>query len=450
MRIFRSTEMVKLVDYTMQKWSFTSLRFLTRHRGIKMRIFAVQCICLTACATNVLAGDWPQILGPDRNGVASNETLLESWPTDGPERLWSYPLGEGFSGPVIQGETVVVFHRVAQAERIEALNASTGRSLWRTDFPASFRGGINPDSGPRATAVIDGNRVFAIGAAGQVICVALDSGRTQWTRDAATDFRAQEGYFGFGSSPIVVGSNVLINIGGDNAGIVAFDTQTGKTSWAATDCRASYSSPVVATLAGKPAVIFIARLNAVALDPNDGTVLWSIPFGARGPTVNGAVPLVFDQQLFLSASYRVGAQLLDIHGPKPSRIWSNDHSLSSQYTSFVVHEGYIYGTHGREDIPPAHLRCIDAKTGTVKWTAENHGMTHVIRVDDRLLLLDIQGTLSLARTNPNKFERLAKATITSSGTRAVPALAHGVLYLRTTNDGDAGELMALTVGKRDE
>ena len=133
-------------------------------------------------------------------------------------------------------------------------------------------------------------------------------------------------------------------------------------------------------------------------------------------------------------------------GSNPTKIWSSDRSLSSQYASVVAHDGFIYGTHGREDIPPAHFRCIDANTGAIKWSADDHGVTHVSRVRDHLLLLTIEGQLSVVKANPAKYEPIVSAKITDEGTRAVPALANGILYLRTTNDGESGKLLAFQVG----
>ena len=110
------------------------------------------------------------------------------------------------------------------------------------------------------------------------------------------------------------------------------------------------------SLQGKPAIICVTRLHAVAVEADTGNLIWEIPFGARGPTVNGAAPMVLKDRLFLTASYRIGAEMHKLTGSNPTKIWSSERSLSSQYASVVAHDGFIYGTHGREDIPPAHFR----------------------------------------------------------------------------------------------
>ena len=415
---------------------------------MKKRLWSPLLLPTLLFPVSLIAGDWPQYLGVERNGTARNETLLTQWPDEGPKKIWQQPVGEGFAGPVTHGDTMVIFHRVGDIERIEARATDDGSLRWQADFPGSYRGGINPDSGPRSTPTIAGGKVFALGAGGDVYAVHLKDGSTSWTRAAAKEFRAPEGYFGFACSPLVVDGKVIINLGGKDAGIVALNTETGKTEWKATDFAASYSSPVLYQQADGAQVIVCARLDTVALDPDTGVVAWSISFGARGPTVNGAAPLIIDEHLFLTSSYRVGAQLLNITGKAPKEIWANDQSLSSQYASSIHHNGYIYGTHGREDIPPAHLRCVDAKTGDIRWSADGHGVTHLIRSEALLLALTIEGELSLLKAQPDTFERLEKAQVTKDGTRALPALANGTLFFRTTNDGQGGTLMAIEVGKR--
>jgi outer membrane protein assembly factor BamB len=394
-----------------------------------------------------LAGDWPQIMGPQRDGVAEEETLLLKWPGTGPEKAWQIEAGQGFSAPVVQGNTLVLYHRPGTDDRVEAFAADTGKSIWQRSFPSSYRGGINPDSGPRATPVIHQGRVYTISAEGRVACLDLDSGEQYWQRELGKETRAPEGYFGMGSSPIIADGKLLFNLGAKKAGIVALDLASGKTAWQVTDHAASYSAPIAARLGERNAVIFITRYVTMGLEPSSGERLFSIPFGMRGPTVNAALPLLIDQRLFLTASYRVGAAMYEVNETKTRKVWARDDALSSQYTSAVYHAGYIFGTHGREDIPPAHLRCIEARTGKVQWSKDNHGVTHLIRVGDHLLALTIEGRLSLIEASAEAYKELAAHRISKETTRSFPALSRGRLLVRGSNDGSSGTLSCFVVGK---
>jgi outer membrane protein assembly factor BamB len=408
-------------------------------------LFSLFCVasCLASLAS---AGDWPQILGPHRNGQAENESLLTSWPADGPAVLWRHPIGAGFAGPAVVGQEVYVFHRVGEFERLEMLNAATGQVAWKADVSASYQGGINPDNGPRCVPLVHGENVYVFGAAGDLHCVARSSGSKKWSRATRTEFQAAEGYFGFGSAPIVVGQVLMANVGGvPDAGIVAFSLETGETVWKATKEQASYAAPTQTVLDGKLHAVFVTRYNALAIDPDTGAVRFQFPFGKRGPTVNAATPLVFDNQLFLSSNYGIGSVLAKIDGVKPEVVWSGDESLSSQYNTAVCFRDHLYGIHGREDVGRAELRCVEARTGKVAWSVPGFGVAHLILADDKLLVLKVDGTLLLADPNPTRFTQLAEARASRNTTRALPALSAGHFYFRDSG-GEQGTLTCLVVG----
>ena len=405
-------------------------------------------LVVTATAQPAMSGDWPQILGPQRNGVAEGETLAAQWPAAGPRQKWTYKLGQGYAGPAVVGNRVIVFHRVDGVERVEAIETTSGRQLWKRDYDATYGGGVNSDTGPRCVPLVHQGRVYVYGASGDLHCLALQDGKRIWSRETYRDYQGDEGYFGAGTTPIAIGEHLLVNVGGrKRAGIVAFALKDGKTVWLQDGERASYASPAQVTINDREYAIFVTRLNALGIDAQSGKLLFRFPFGQRGPTVNAATPLIVDgNKLFVSSSYGVGASFseLSANGSKP--IWANDDTLSSQYTSAVYDQGFLYGTHGREDIGSAEVRCVEASTGRVQWKAADGGVAHVILADGKLVMLRVDGRLLLATATPKKFELLASATIGSGATRAIPALSNGQLYLRD-GQGATGTLYCLDVGK---
>jgi outer membrane protein assembly factor BamB len=354
-------------------------------------------------------------------------------------------LGQGYAGPAVAEGRVLVFHRVAEVERLESLDAKTGQPQWSVDFPASYAGGVDPDTGPRCVPLVHGGSVYVCGAAGDLHSVTLQTGKKRWSRATYREFRGNPGYFGAGSSPLVVGDQLLLNVGGEgDAGIVAFALQDGATRWKSTAEKASYSSPTLVTVQGRQHAIFATRLTAVSLDPADGTIRFRFPFGQRGPTVNAATPLVFDGHLFLTANYGVGARTVKIGERSATPVWSNDESLSSQYATPVYKDGLLYGIHGREDVGVPDLRCVDAMTGRVRWSVPDFGTAHLILVGDKLLVFCVNGRLVLAEAAPTAFRRLSEATISQAVTRALPALSDGRLYFRE-NQAGAGSLRCLVL-----
>jgi outer membrane protein assembly factor BamB len=384
------------------------------------------------CASPLAAGDWPQILGPNRNGIAEGEKLAAAWPAGGPKALWQKSVGRGFAGVAVSGGKAVLFHRVDDQEIVECLDARSGRQQWKTSFPTKYAGGYVEDDGPRCTPLIAGDRVYLFGAAGALHAVAMADGKKLWSRDCAADFNAPDGYFGAGSTPILEAGKLLVNVGADrsHAGIVAFDPANGKTLWQATDEQASYSSPIAVTIDGVRQVIFVTRLSALSIDAENGQVRWKFPFGARGPTVNGANPVVIDNHLFLTASYSVGAVWARISKSEARVLWKNDDVMSSQYPTPVAVGGLLYGIDGRQDIGTARLRCIDPKDGKVHWTQEGFGMASGIFADGKLLLVKTAGEAVMIDPSPDGLKQLAKASLLSGTIRALPALSDGLLYVR--------------------
>jgi outer membrane protein assembly factor BamB len=400
-------------------------------------------LAIALLSTSALrAGDWPQILGPTRNGQASDEKLASRWPAGGPKQLWTFKLGSGYAGPAVVGNKAIVFHRQAGQEIVEAVDTASGKSLWKAGFAATYRPGIDPDDGPRSVPLVAENRVFAFGAAGDLRAVSLD-GQPLLERRLYDDYGGKEGYIGAGATPILLGGKLLVNVGGRGAGIVALDPATGKTAWKASDEGSSYSSPAAMRVGGKDYAVFITRMNCVLADPAAGSVTELFPFGRSGPTVNGATPLVLGDKLFVTSSYGVGAKWLQLAGTKATAVWANDESLTSQYATPVAHNGFLYGTHGREDQGVAELRCVEAATGIVRWREPDYGVAHVLLAGEKLLIVGVGGRLALANVNPAKYEELASHQLVEDVTRALPALAAGRLYVRSGSRG--GRLHCLQV-----
>ena len=391
-----------------------------------------------APVSRVHAEDWPQFLGPARNGAITETNLAPSWPKEGPPALWHREVGPGFSGPVVSGGKLILFHRMDDKETVECLDAGTGKELWKADYPTRYRDDFGFDEGPRATPSIDGPRVFTFGAEGMLTCWELASGKKIWSADTKARFNSAKGFFGVASSPLVEGSAVILNIGGRNgAGIVAFDRMTGSVLWKATDDEASYSSPVSATIGGKRRVLVITRAALVALDPTDGKLLFRHPW--RPPmhaSVSAAAPLVVDDLVFISASYGTGATLLRFKESGPEKIWSGDEALSSHYATSVHHQGFLYGFDGRADPgmqAESSFRCVELKTGKVRWSESSLKAGIVTLANDQLLILTEKSELVRAPATPSGFKPTNRAQILPFVVRAHPALANGLFYARSTD-----------------
>jgi outer membrane protein assembly factor BamB len=392
------------------------------------RLLLLFCLLMPAVAR---AADWPQFLGPERDGVSVETGLAKTWPAKGPPRIWRKDVGEGFSGPVVAGARLCIFHRVKDEEVIECLNAADGTGQWRFSYPTSFEDDFRKGNGPRSTPVIAAQRVLTLGADGALHCLDLESGRVIWARKLLTEYRVPPSYFGVGTTPVVDDGLVLVNVGAKNAGIVAFALPDGKEVWKATSDPASYSSPVVRTIGGTKHAIFFTREGVVILDPRTGAVRHRQRWRARyDASVNAATPLVIGDQVLFSTSYETGALMLKLRKDGADEVWSDDKIMSNHYNTCVYRDGYLYGFDGRQESGP-DFRCVDLKARRVLWNQKHFGCGAMILADGVLILLTESGEVLLLEATPKEYRELARAQALDSGPcRAQIALANGRLYAR--------------------
>src|SRR5688572_31064559 len=389
------------------------------------------CLALTAVT---LAQDWPQFLGPTRTGVYAGAPLNESWGPEGPKVIWRKAIGAGFAGPVVVQGRVLVFHRLANQETLDALDARTGTAQWRYAYPTAYRDDFGFDEGPRAVPVVADGVVFTFGAEGQLHAVDLAKGTRLWSVDTMQRFEVPKGFFGSAGSPLVENGRVLANVGGPKAGIVAFEAKSGKVLWTATAAGASYSSPAGATINGRRYAVFLTRAGLVGLDPATGQVLFERAWRARmAASVNAATPVVVGDLIFISAQYGPGAGVLRLEGSTLTPLWTSDEALSNHYATSVHRDGILYGFHGRQEFGQS-FRAVELRTGKVRWSQERFGAGSVTLAGDRLVILRESGELVLAAASPDAFRAVARAQVLPATVRAFPALADGVLYARNEKE----------------
>lgn len=383
--------------------------------------------------TQTAAADWPQFLGPARDGVYHGPAIAAEWPQNGPAKLWEHAIGSGWSGPVATKDRVVIFHRVDDQEVVECLALDSGRPVWKTTFATRYVDGFGFDNGPRATPTIHDDRVFLFGAEGGLHCVGLKDGKTLWSNDLQKTLRAPTGYFGLACSPLIAGELVVLNVGApQTAGIVAFDIHTGKLVWKSTDDEASYSSPILAKLAGRRQAVFFTRHTLFGLDPASGKELWKQPWSpAMQASVSAAVPVIANDIVFATASYGAGAIALRVSPDGVRKLWEGDDSLSAQYQTPVLHLGHLFGFHGRLDTGPRpKFRCVELATGRVRWSSQKVDAGSLTRVGNDALLLTVNGELIRVKLSAEGFSEHGRTQILGLEVRAHPALSDGRFIAR--------------------
>jgi outer membrane protein assembly factor BamB len=245
-----------------------------------------------------------------------------------------------------------------------------------------------------------------------------------------TEFRVPKGFFGAAGSPLAARGLVIANVGGEGAGVVAFDAASGAVVWKVTEDDASYSSGLLATIGGRQSAVFLTRDNLLGLDPASGDVQFSHPWRARqNSSVNAATPVVVGSDIFVSAEYGPGAGVLEVRGSEVEERWSSDEVLSNHYATSVYRDGYLYGFHGRQEFGQS-LRAVDFRTGRVAWSVERFLAGSVTLAGDQLLIVREGGELVLAPASPDAFRPTARAQVLTGVVRPYPAVSDGLVYIR--------------------
>jgi outer membrane protein assembly factor BamB len=385
---------------------------------------------------------WTDFRGPNRAGVYAETEIETAWPAAGLPRLWKQPVGGGYASfTVAEGRAYTIEQR-RDREAITAYDVETGRELWTFAYPALFDE-IMGGAGPRATPVYRDGLLYSLGANGDLYCLAANTGQPKWSKNILTDNAARNQEWGMAASPLLVDGMVVTTPGGaQGKSIVAYDRLTGAPVWHALDDRAGYTSPILATLAGRRQIVWISAQRAVGLAPENGALLWEYAFPAQND-MNCSQPVVVDDaSLLLSSSPGPGAALLEIAKTGDAyaarAVWANNR-MKNKFNSSVLYRGYVYG------LDDTILACIDARTGELKWKGGRYGYGQLLLAGGYLVIVTEQGDVVLVRATPEGHRELARFSAIEGRTWNIPAIDNGLLLVR-----NASEMACFRLGKRAE
>jgi outer membrane protein assembly factor BamB len=427
---------------------------------------------LLMAAPALWADDWPQWLGPRRDGVWREGGILEKFPEEGPKVIWRAPIASGYSGPAVVGGKVFVTDRptakpferkrgdktlpsIEGTERVLCLDSKSGKVLWEQSYDCSYR--IDYPAGPRATPVIDRDRVFTLGAMGDLRCQNVADDKLIWSVNFITNFQAEVPTWGWAAHPLLDADRLICLVGGSNSAVVAFHKDTGKEVWRAlTTQEVGYAPPMIYGVGGKRQLIIWHPEAISGLQPESGKLLWTLPYPAdskpRRPEVTIATPRFDGRRLFLTQYYH-GSLMLELGGdPVGAKVLWNRHGkndfsdgLHTVMCTPVLKDGFIYGVCGGGE-----LRCLDAATGDRKWEtfdifegkAAPLANAFIIEHADRFFIWTDHGELILAKLSPKGYQAISRAKLleTTENTRGRdvvwchPAFAGRCMYARNNKE----------------
>jgi outer membrane protein assembly factor BamB len=393
-----------------------------------MRLIALCSLLLLAYspAGSSSSADWPGLWGPSRNGSTTDAFAASRGDTD---VLWRRSVAGGYSEIAIHGGRAFTMELRDGEDFVVALDAGTGRELWRIRVGPTYRGHGGSDDGPISTPAVEGNDVFALGPHGHLIAVDVPTGKERWRHDLVNAFGATAPTWGFAASPLIDGRLVIVPTGGATSrGLLAFDRASGQLVWNAAVAKATaYASAVSATIAGVRQVIAVASDRVFGVQPSDGRLLWSAPGpGGNIEVSNSALVLPGDRLLLSSWEQSVMLGLSSRDGAFSTReIWRSPRLRNSNGPT-IYRNGFLYGFAG------SMLICMNAETQEVRWRERTGAGTLISVGDDLIILGQDTGDLQIARVSPEAFTLRHRVRLLEAGTRAVtgPSLANGNLYVR--------------------
>jgi outer membrane protein assembly factor BamB len=412
-----------------------------------------------------VADDWPQWLGPGRDSTWRESGIITDFPADGPKVRWRTSIASGYSGPAVAGGKVFVMDFVATGgrntldfnnrdqrqgtERILCLDAVSGKQLWSHSYPCSYN--MSYATGPRCTPTVAGNRVFTLGAEGNLLCLNTETGKVAWSHDLKKEYRVDTPMWGFCGHPLVDGRRLICLVGGVGSVAVAFDKDSGKEIWRSLTAREPGYCPPTIVQVGKSKQLVIWHAESLnGLDPATGKVFWSVPLV---PSFGMAIstPRLAGDLLFAGGIHRECVVLrLSADPPAAEEVWrgSSKTGVYCANSTPMLADGMIYGC----DCNTGHMRGVRLATGERVWetlvpTAGGeqrapHGTAFIVRHEDRYFLFNETGHLILARLSPEGYDEINRVSLLeptgSAFGRSVvwshPAFANRCVYARNDKE----------------
>ena len=383
------------------------------------------------------AQQWNSYRGPNGDGTVSTNSAL----TGKLKVHWKVPTSAGFSSFTISDGKAVTIVAKGGNETCVALDASNGTMIWESKLGsnkydggggAGARGNRGGD-GPRSTPTIDGDRVYVYDAQMKLFCLELESGKKVWSQDILNKFGGQNIRWQNAISPVVDEKRVFVAGGGKGQSMLAFDKESGELTWKTGNELMTHATPVLNSKNGGSQIIFFMQSGMFALDPETGDQIWRNEFPYR--TSTAASPVLFDNYVFGSAGYGVGAKLFELEGEQTKLIWEKPNRLMNHWSTPVLYGGHLYGMFSFKKYGRGPLECVDPMTGQVKWSKAGFGPGNCIVVNDKVVALSDSGELVVVEATPDQYRELSRDKVLKGKCWSMPAFHDGKIYLRSSLEG---------------
>jgi outer membrane protein assembly factor BamB len=397
------------------------------HRRLALAVVASGVLSLPSVVSNRTLEDWPQWRGPNRDGVSTERGLLKDWPSGGPPLVWKTSgAGEGYSSFSTAGGKLYTLGARGGTEYVIAFDSATGKKLWEAEHGQRFSN--DRGDGPRATPTIEGDKLYAFGASGDLSAMDAATGKVLWRVNVLKQFGGHNITWGLSESPLVLSDRILVNAGAPGASIVALKKTDGSLIWKSQRDEAGYSSAILQEVGGVRQAVYFTGQRALGINVDSGQLLWSYDKVSNN-TANIATPIVRGNRVFLSSAYGTGAALLEM-SPSKGGVAAHEvyftNEMRNHHASSVLIGDYLYG------FSDSILTAMQFDTGKVAWRDRSVGKGSVVFADDRLYLYSENGVLGLAEASPAGYREHGRFEIRAGRlpTWSHPIVSGGKLFIR--------------------
>ncbi|MHB9025591.1 MAG: outer membrane protein assembly factor BamB family protein [Armatimonadota bacterium] len=390
-----------------------------------MRAFGLALALFTASLA-LQAADWPQFRGLKADGYSPETTLNFNWQAKPPQQLWRVAMTDnGFSGPSVVGNMVYIMDHQDGKDLVRAINLTTGKDVWgyTYDDPAKENWGFT-----RSTPTVANGKVYTLSRTGILCCFEAAKGTVLWWKNIRTDYKGAMPGWGYATSPVVDGKKLIVTPGGPNALVVALDKDTGAQIWAGGGSDgAGYATPVIATINGKRQYLIFAKATLAGVDANTGALLWSFPW-KTGCDVNGAMPIIVGNSVFITSGYGHGCAVVDIGANGATLRWENK-LIVAHFSSPVYANGYVYGN---SDAFGGSLVCVELATGKEMWHQAGFEKGGLMAVGNLILAMAGNGgRVALVKITPQGYQEVGQLPqLGGANCWTAPVIANGKLLIR--------------------
>jgi outer membrane protein assembly factor BamB len=401
----------------------------------RVAVVVTSVLALGSSAT-MMGADWPSFRGPTHDGISAEAI---AWPTGGPKPVWKINVGIGHSAVSVVGDRAYTMGNTNDTDTVFSIDVAAGKVVWTHSYPCNEKVGIKDYDGPFATPTVANGVVYTLSRKGDVFALDATDGKVIWARNIVQEDGVRPpGFGGLAGSPLILGDQLILN---GSSGGMALNAKTGKTLWKSGVGAGGHASPVPLKIGQKTYLAIHSPRALTIVDAADGKERWTTP--RRQPIgVNAPDPVVHGTKVFVTAGRGFGGALFDVSGDTTTPLWEQE-GLSSHWHTSVLMNGFLYGPDGNNSEgagrSPTSLRCLDWKTGEIKWTESKLGFNGLIAVGGKLLVLTEIGDLVLVGASPNGYKELGSAHVIEGRAFTAPAFANGKAYVRNTK-GDVVSL----------